>query len=470
MFDQLYKKNTKIAVIGDSLLDIYHNGSVKSISPEAPVPILLSPINNPQQLPGGAANVCQQFTYFPASVDLYSLIDREFLDIVKKNSSFSYSCCEWLPEGNKVPRKIRYFSGNDCLFRHDIEQPNYNLSEEELIYLRESLFDEFVHNEYSFVILSNYNKGLFSEDFAQKIIKHCNKLNIPTLVDPKNNINYWLGCTYFKPNLQEAKNLTKCDLWEDAILSLQNKLGKKTNIVITDSDNGVYVLEGNIYSCYSPTKTNLNNVNSVIGAGDCYAAICGLLLSNDYSLKDTVKYAYLGGKEYVKAQHNSPILLNSIKSQVLGSSGKVINTVEELSKILQYHQDKKIVCTNGCFDILHCGHLATFKLAKEYADILIVLINSDESIRRLKGGERPFVTAQQRKEMVSAISEVDYVFEFSTDTPYEMIDFIEPSFIVKGGEYSGKQVAPVNFSGKIVYCPMVDELSTTKLIAKLGEL
>ena len=278
-------------------------------------------------------------------------------------------------------------------------------------------------SNYDYVILSDYNKGTL--DQSKKIIKHINKFNCKVIVDPKRHASNYEGAWLVKPNEKEFKELGFAD-WKD-------------NFIVTNAGDNVI---GNIDDIMYNIPVERVEVSDVTGAGDCFLAGFVYALTKDYDYQKSIELAVRGSTESVK------------------HVGTYILTEKDLQK--------RIVFTNGCFDVLHKGHLTLLKEARSLGDKLVVGLNSDSSVNRLKGALRPFNNVDTRKEQLLLIPYVDDVIIFEQDTPYELIKEIKPDLIVKGGDYTvedivGHDLAPVHI------VPTVEGHSTTKILENTNE-
>lgn len=437
------KTNKKIAIYGDSILDEYHQVNVTRISPEFPIPIMLSEQINPFKIVlGGAANIAAQLVNFNVKIQLYSLIDQHFLD----NACINTNNCVKIDKN--ISRKKRFYDKNFPICRWDIENENYGYTINQLNEILNKLFNQPVNAD--IIIFSDYNKGVFSSNFHEKLIKD----NI-TIVDPKGkDIDKWIGCTVFKPNAHEALLFSGKKEWKDQCMYFKNRL-KCNSVVITNEANGVRGLCENEYFEYIPV--NIKNLpESVIGAGDNFVSFFSLSLANGFNIPQSAEIAFEIASLYVQKKHNEPI-----KQRQLYPNSKFI-LPEEL-----VNRDYKLVMTNGCFDIIHSGHIEALKFAKSKGDKLVVAVNSDNSIKRLKGCNRPINDLQARMSVLEALEMVDYVVSFEEDTPYELINLIKPDVLVKSAEWQGKAVAGEDLVKEMIFAPHVENKSTTNIIEKI---
>ena len=451
----------KIIVIGDVAIDDYKFGKVTRISPEFPVQILKSDSFNGDLQPGCASNVCHQMTHFNVETFLLGFVDDSTRSTLK-NLPFNMEYCVPLVEG-KNPTKIRFYDENFPLLRWDIEQPNYGESKKTLKNLRDKLFENFLKltkNKIDVVILSDYHKGLWDQSLAKKIIQKCNEEKIITIVDPKNPpLNQWENCSYFKPNSIEAKNLTGIADPVKQCEKIKSKLNCK-GTVITQEGKGMIGMEKQSFTYEELNPIPSEKVNSKIGAGDAFISTLAVCLGHQIPFEPACELAFKAGSKYVQAKHNKPINIFDIKQISNPIAAKFVNP-EDLAV-----RDYKLSSTGGCFDLFHCGHLESLKFAKSKGDKLVVMVNSDKSVARLKPG-RPFVSLENRMNLLAALECVDFVVSFDEDTPLEIIKKIQPDILIKGSEYQTDNIVGKEFVKEVVTCPMVEGLSTSRLVEKI---
>lgn len=478
-------RRLKIAVIGDSMIDEYYSVRVNRISPEFPIPVLLSENDLPSNIvPGGAANVCQQMKYWNTDVYLISAVTPCGIPVLAThnvNYDFSVTLLDW-----QMPRKKRFYDGDFPLDRWDVESGKSNTKTEEWVKARSKLLDKFIYMvdnvKPDIVILSDYGKGIFVnglENISQKIIKICNELSIPTIVDPKStNKDFWQNCTTIKPNADWARSF--CDKydpefksgskWESEMKFISDMLNCK-EVVLTDSGNGVGILDRDLEPYFSPSPSLSKNrpiIRSVIGAGDCFCAFFTMAKSLGFNLKSSVKIAFNGASAYIEDKHNSPVTPYRFGRWFDPIRAKVVS-LEQLVEIKKQSPGKTWIWTNGCFDIMHEGHIKTFEEAKKLGDKLIVGINTDESVRMLKGDSRPILNYKSRETLVANMQYVDFVVPISDKTPEKMIQQISPNKIVKGGDYRIKDIHGWDVVGEdnVHLVELVDTVSTSKIIERI---
>lgn len=442
-----------IAVVGDAMIDEYHDVEVNKISPECPVPILKSDLENPITLPGGAANVAYQFTHFNFNAHLYAYVDAEArrqLSARQVHAGFSVGIL------NPIPRKKRFYCGDIVVGRWDVEQKDYGLPNTVHDALTANLYSNLQRNNYKCVIFSDYGKGLFNT-FDNSLLT---KFPI-TIVDPKNgDLSRWKGCTIFKPNEAEALRLTGKNSVDEAGWHLVEQLGAA--VLITQAGKGVSIYQQAKEVVRVRPLKRLSAAESVIGAGDCFVCFLAMALCRGLELEEAVSLAFHAGVLYVRNKHNKPLTPHDLARYADPCGSKI-----KPDKRIFANRDFKLAFTNGCFDLLHVGHIESLRFAKSQADRLVVAVNSDESVAKLKAG-RPILPLEQRMAMLAACEYVDYVVPFYEDTPYEVIKQICPDVLIKGEDYRDKVVVGADIVPKVVYCPLFEGQSTSKIIEQIS--
>lgn len=453
VISDLLQRNGKykpiIHVIGDSMVDDFHQARVTRISPESPnVCVMVSDTDQPVALPGGAANVCYSLRNFNVDVRLFCWADDYSEAVYDKAGLW---CGGLVKINGLIPRKKRFFDGDvQVSDRWDIERPFCGLNEQEIISARSELIGK-IHQAgpVDVVIFSDYNKGLFSLNPFSYLDS-----TVPvTIVDPKKGpLDKWYGCTIFKPNAVEAQELSGLTDWKDQCIYFKNRLNCKA-VIITQSGNGVVGLDDEFFE-YRP-KNKVNAVK-IMGAGDCFVGILALAVGHGFNIEDAAIMAFEAGLLYVQNSSHMPIVPWQLHKQ-----SKFVNP-EELC-----NRNFKLVLTNGCFDILHAGHLESLRIAKNKGDKLVVAVNSDASVSRLKGPKRPVISLKDRMDLLAALEMVDYVVYFDEDCPQKLIEQIKPDVLVKGEDWKGKKVAGADIVKEICYVPLVNGRSTTSIIDKI---
>jgi D-beta-D-heptose 7-phosphate kinase/D-beta-D-heptose 1-phosphate adenosyltransferase len=439
-----HKKRLRIHCVGDAMIDEYYKVKVNRISPEHPVPVMVCQ-NEVVRRPGGSANVAYQLKHLNVDSKLVCFYDKEAFVVFQEHNipvfvSKEQSSCS-------LPIKRRYLdNGIQVAPRHDFEKNLCGLSVEEIDYFFNNLSYFLGSVDMPDVaVLSDYDKGFFQSE-KYKILDYYKKTT--TIVDPKNGpLEKWKGCTIFKPNSKEAELLSGKKDWKDQAKFIQDKI-ECESVVITFGGEKVVGLWGDNFFTFIPEKQV--NVESVIGAGDCFAAFFASAIGLGFNPIEAAEISWTAGSVYVQQRMNRPVVPAEL------SPDKIVSPEDLKSR------DFKLVFTNGCFDILHKGHMETLKFCKSKGDKVVVAINSDESIKRLKDVSRPIVPLEHRMAVISSIEYVDFVVSFDQDTPLEVIQKIKPDVIVKGQGYQSNNIVGSDIVPEVFIAPTVKEASTTK--------
>jgi D-beta-D-heptose 7-phosphate kinase/D-beta-D-heptose 1-phosphate adenosyltransferase len=445
--DKVRAKRVTINCVGDAMIDQYHFVNVDRISPEFPMPIMTETDQQSVCRPGGVANVVHQLKFFNCEPILTAILDNCAAEVffragIKMGGSI---IADHDPDYARVPIKCRFIHDGIQVNRWDQETADYNLSRESLIKIRKKIKADMPTSDVS--IFSDYGKGLFDvdDDFWMK-----NPNSKVTIVDPKKApLNRWKACTIFKPNYQESCLLTGLKRCEDQCKFYRDELGCK-HVFVTHAGRGVSgSWDGEYFEYRSDGKIE---PNSVVGAGDCFVAILGLAVAHGFEGREAAEIAFQAGKLYVQGRMNRPIVPAEL------SPNKIVQAADLKER------NFKLVFTNGCFDILHQGHLHTLREAKALGDKLVVAVNTDESVRALKGTSRPIVPLKHRMAVLAALEMVDFVVPFGEENPIQCIKSCLPDILVKGGDYTKEQVLGRELVGRVEIVPHLPGMSTTKIL------
>jgi len=456
-----------IVVIGDIMIDINYHSEVKRNAPEADIPIYnVLDIN---YILGGAANVANNLKELNTNIELLSIIGNDYYGqkITCLLESKNINNKIFIDEKRKTTQKHRIFLDNTLKVRYDIED-NHELS----IELSDEIFDYIVSlNNLHSIVISDYDKGIISEYLSQKIIKYANENNILTFVDPKiRNFNKYKNCFLFKPNQSEAEIITEEKNIETILKKIKNIINCK-NILLTRGKEGMIL--NNIYNKFE--HDNIINLTDVTGAGDivmslvvyCYLKYSDLNLACKISNYIAGKSVGFVGNYETNLQDIEEFFENKINNDFIKNKiyfDYQINDIKNISK------NNNIVFTNGCFDILHSAHIELLKFAKSKGDILVVGLNSDESIKRIKGQDRPINDINERSKILSLFDFIDYIIIFSYDTPFEIIKLLKPSTIVKGGDYNIENVVGKEYTKEVLLFNYIENKSSTNIIKKIKNI
>lgn len=453
-----------VLVVGDLMIDHYIWGSCDRISPEAPVQVVN--IQKQTRRLGGLGNVVSNLIALGAKVGVISVIGddelgNEILKMIEQRGAKPELVIK--EKGRISSQKSRIMVSHQQVLRLDTESIcDTNLSDDIICQFEEIL------NEYDIVLLSDYGKGVLTPYLTQNIIKLTKKANKMIIVDPKGeDYTKYTGATLLTPNKKEASQAVKFMINDDESLELALKTLKHNykleHSLITISEDGIALLEDGIKKFPALAK----EVFDVTGAGDSVLATLGYCLAGGKSLEEAIAFANLAAAVVVSKVGSADASwgeIESLKSKQNGFKRKIVS-LEELLNIDR--EGKTIVFTNGCFDILHVGHISYLQAAKKLGDILIVGLNSDRSISALKGSKRPINEQADRASLLGALEFVDFVVVFDEDTPLNLIKALRPDILVKGGDYKGKDIVGSDFAKKVELIEFIDGKSTTKIVEKI---
>ncbi|MCV3388070.1 D-glycero-beta-D-manno-heptose-7-phosphate kinase [Campylobacter sp. IFREMER_LSEM_CL2256] len=454
MLDFLSSKKPKILVVGDFMVDHYIWCDCTRISPEAPVMVMKSQKEDKRL--GGAGNVYANLKSLGTEVFALGLVgDDESGRFLKENLNAKLL----VEKDRKTPLKSRVLSHSQQVLRLDDENDFDTKLEDEIIQEYKK-----IAKDYDAIILSDYAKGILTSKVTKALIEHANTLNLPILIDPKgSDFSKYQNATLLTPNKKEAiqaLGVEKIDNLEKALKKLKDDLNLAYSI-ITLSEEGIALFDEKLHII--PAKAL--EVYDVTGAGDSVIAMLAYALALKVDIVKACELANDAAAVVVAKVGSVSVSLEEIKNLKKASFEDKIKSKEELVKLLQ---DQKVVFTNGCFDIMHYGHIKYLEKAKKLGDILVVGLNSDESVKRLKGNSRPINLEFQRACMLASMYFVDYVVIFDEDTPYELIEFLKPDVLVKGADYKDKEVVGSNLVKKVELIDFEDGFSTTNIINRIA--
>ncbi|MCH2034038.1 MAG: D-glycero-beta-D-manno-heptose-7-phosphate kinase [Tenacibaculum sp.] len=449
----------KILVIGDIIIDNYLIGSTERISPEAPVPVVK--INNDITNIGGSGNVVNNLLAFGAQADILSVIgDDETFNEVESLFKKNHISSKFLvvEKGRVLTKKTRILASNQQIVRYDKEDSKEITKE-----TSEGVFNIYknIIANYDIIILSDYNKGLLTKELTLKIINLANDKNIKILVDPKgSDYSKYNGAYLLTPNKKEASNIINFDINKDTLENAISVLKSNYNLtksVITLGKDGIALFDDHLK--IFPTKGK--EVYDVTGAGDTVIAAIAYKLAKNQTIEEAIEFANLAAGVVVGKIGVATASLSEISALEQNIKNKE-NLKLTLKKLKQ--ENKKIVFTNGCFDILHLGHVKYLEQAKKMGDVLIIGVNSDSSVKILKGENRPINSEFDRAYLLNSLKCVDYTIVFKEETPYELIKLIQPDILVKGGDYKIENIVGNDIAKSTVVIDYIEGKSTTNII------
>lgn len=465
--------NAKVAVIGDVMLDRYWKGQSNRISPEAPVPVVR--VTNREDRAGGAANVALNISSLGAHCELIGIVGEDeaaeklenLVRSKKIKPNFVFS------KNHPTITKLRILCRNQQLLRLDFEDPFNDIPKDKFF----TAFNN-IDPETKVLICSDYGKG--SLNVIQELIQKARALNMKILIDPKGtDFNRYRGATMLTPNMSEfeavvGKVKDNQDLEQKALKLIADF--DLECLLVTRSEDGMSLIRPNMSAVHLPTRAQ--EVYDVTGAGDTVIGVLGASLAAGADLVEACEIANRAAGIVVGKLGTSTVSTEELR-QVLQEGNHQCNlekgvvSYERLLEIVPAlkAQGRKIVMTNGCFDILHKGHVTYLQQARKLGDILIVAVNSDSSVKALKGPTRPIVNEEGRMVVLSALGCVDYVVRFDEETPQQLIAKVLPDILVKGGDYRIEEIAGhkevLANGGQVLTLPIVSGFSTTSIVNRI---
>jgi D-beta-D-heptose 7-phosphate kinase/D-beta-D-heptose 1-phosphate adenosyltransferase len=465
----------KILVVGDLILDRTFTGTVGRISPEAPIPVLK--VDSQIDGLGGACNVANNLARLGARVAvagvtgvdpdggrLRKMLEEKGIDI------------DSLVEADRVStRKVRVVSSRQQMLRMDFEttEPLSKTDEETVL----SGIARQLAQSVDTVVLSDYGKGVCTPGLCRSVIGLCREREIPVIVDPKGaDWDRYAGCTLVTPNLKELAEAARETVPnEDAeIVTAARETMKRFNlgkILVTRSERGMTLVTP-AGAFHEPARAR--EVFDVSGAGDTVVAVMAAFIAAGASFEEAARIAnraagFVVGKAGTYAIGRSELLWELKSESGSPSAVKVQGLEEAVRTVGRWKEEgRRVVFTNGCFDILHAGHLFCLERARELGDRLVVGLNSDSSVRLLKGDGRPVNMETFRAMLLAALAPVDLVVVFAEETPLALIEALKPDTIVKGGDYEAERIVGAreieSWGGKVVIVPRFEDLSTTRIL------
>lgn len=462
-----------VLVVGDVMLDRYWYGATDRISPEAPVPVVH--VTRKDERPGGAGNVALNIAALGAKVSLVSMVgsDTEAEVLEQKLQTAGIHCRLKREKDKPTITKLRVISHNQQLIRMDFEEAYYQHSENSP--LLENCVDSLAN--INLIVMSDYGKG--SMGSQQPIIQAARKAKVPILVDPKGrDFSIYHHATLLTPNYKEFETVVGACHNENEIiekgLRLIDELGLAA-LLITRGAHGMTLLRPGEPEFHLPAKSR--EVYDVTGAGDTVIATLGVALAAGAEITMAVALANRAASIVVGKLGAATVSMPELRRSTLqdGDMVKGVMTEEQLRVVVEDAKahGEKIVFTNGCFDILHAGHVSYLEKAKALGDRLIVAVNADASVAQLKGANRPINPLERRMSVLAGLAAVDWVVPFTEETPARLIGEIFPNILVKGGDYKPEEIvgaaAVMAQGGTVKVLNFVEGCSTTTIINKIQD-
>lgn len=480
-------KKPRIAVVGDIMLDRYIWGDAERISQEAPV-ILLRAEQREERL-GGAGSVATMLSALDAEPLLIGVIgdDRGGEQVLENLQKHKIDCTMVVRDSSRTTTtKERYIGKAQTRHPQQIIRVDYE-DRHPIHHVIENNFIDFIAksiDKLDAILISDYNKGVCTPRLLQEIIKIANRIQCPVIADPARGVCYakYSGCTALTPNRLEAglavnKYISSISDALEAAAELQKCYNIDIGIVTLDKDG---IVMADRYGRQQHFPTRQRQVYDITGAGDMVLASLGLALSYNTSIEAAIRFANAAGGLEVERIGVTPITRADILADILNTTNAHCNTltsklvtIDSLLSLLKLRRSlgQRIGFTNGCFDILHVGHVQYITEARQQVDCLIVGLNDDDSVRRLKGVNRPINDVMSRATVLAALYGVDYITVFSETTPLKLIETIKPDVLIKGGDYTKDKIVGSelveSYGGKVYIANYYTGFSTTRLLEQL---
>ena len=463
-------QQARVLVVGDVMLDRYWHGKATRISPEAPVPVVR--VGNQEDRPGGAGNVALNIAALGAAASLVGIVgaDEAGTELRSRLEAAGVYCdfatCQVAP----TITKLRVISQHQQLLRVDFEQDFTSNAVASFQSQALALLEQT-----QVLVLSDYSKGALQQ--TQALIQAAKKLGVPVVVDPKgNDFSKYRGATVITPNLSEFESIVGHCASEEELASKGLQLLKDLDLqalLITRGENGMTLLRPDLPELHMPTRAQ--EVFDVTGAGDTVVAVLAAALAAGSPLDIGTALANLAAGLAVgklgTAAISGPELRRAIAREE--GTGRGVMSADQLAlAVLDARaHGEKVVFTNGCFDIIHAGHVGYLAEARKLGQRLIVAINDDASVKRLKGSGRPINPVERRMTVLAGLEAVDWVVSFPEDTPEALLEMLKPDIVVKGGDYSVDEVVGgeyvLSYGGQVKVLAFLDNCSTSAIVAKL---
>ena len=476
-----------ILLVGDFMLDKYVWGEVTRISQEAPIPVLN--VTSEDIRPGGAGSVANNLAQLGANVCCCGVIGKDnegerLLDnldsigvetggIIRASDRPTTVKVRMMGHLQSAGKGIQQLLRIDYEKRDDIE----GKTEDEIINKIEIKIQHV-----DIILLSDMNKGVLSKRLLEMVIKLGKDHKVPVIVDPRlsNDYTIYKGATAITPNRYETKLSTGIKITDiESMKSAGKKLLEESSfeyVIITADKDGMFLYRNDESCDLIPTVPK--EVYDVSGAGDMVLSVFGFVVGSKNSFQDAAMIANIAAGIEVGKIGAVPVSKSEILSELMGGQNPLyakIKVLNELEQALNKHREnnERIVFTNGCFDILHIGHIEYLKFSRQQGDILVIGLNTDRSVREQKGDKRPFVSEEERARLISALEDVSYVVLFDELTPENLIRRIKPDVLVKGEDWKEKGVVGRDFvesyGGKVILAPFVKNVSTTDIVTRILE-
>lgn len=474
--------HVSVLCVGDLMLDRFVSGAVRRISPESPIPVLS--VQDTKTVPGGAANVARNIASLGGRCTLIGVagvdaagdeLQRALAEVAGVKAQIVWST------ERPTTEKVRFVAQGQQLLRTDQERASpvsASLAGELLTLIEAHVSDHDV------LVLSDYAKGVLTDDVVAGAIALARAQNVPVVVDPKSaNLRRYAGATVVTPNVREVEMATGLDASEDDAVAIA--AGQRIvddagvhAVLVTRAHRGMTLVEDGRPAAHWPASAR--EVFDVVGAGDTVVATLALALGANEALAGAARLANVAAGIVVGKRGTATVSPSELVAELtrLGHGhlaslrDKIMTPAQAVQRVALWKRDGlNVGFTNGCFDILHLGHLQLLNFARDHCDRLVVGLNSDDSTRRLKGEGRPINPEQDRAMVLSALEAVDAVVVFDEETPLDLIRLLAPQLLVKGADHAPEEIVGAELvqmlGGRVLRCELVPGRSTSRLIETL---
>ncbi len=467
----------RVLVVGDLMIDEYLWGEVDRISPEAPVQVI-SVLDESFTL-GGAGNVVNNLAAIGAKVFAAGVIGtgRDGQTLIRKFDELGVDTRGVIREPERpTTRKTRVIAANQHVLRIDRETKT-RISDKTFATL--AGFLEEIIPEIDIILVSDYNKGLITESLLSKLIRMAGNQDKIVIADPKGlDFTKYSGVTMLTPNKKEAALASGVEIEDEAGLlkagqKIINTIGLE-KLLVTCGREGMVLIEKGADPCF--IRAEARQVFDVSGAGDTVLAVMGLAVASGASFEDCAALANTAAGIVVGKVGTATVTKKELAGVISHQGDEFSEKLKNLSECREIIRDlknrnKKIVLTNGCFDFLHAGHVRLFSASKQLGDVLIVAIDDDESIKKLKGSGRPVIGERERVRILSALDMIDHIVVFSTDDLELLLETLQPDLLTKGSNYTSDEVngreVVEQLGGRVVLIPIAENISSTDIIKNI---
>jgi len=463
-------QQARVLVVGDVMLDRYWHGRATRISPEAPVPVVR--VGSTEERPGGAGNVALNIAALGSAATIAGITGRDdaAVGLGSRLTAAGVRCEFQVSEQSPTITKLRVISQHQQLLRADFETAFAADDVARLSRRAAALLEDT-----QVLVLSDYAKGALDDPGA--LIQQARQRGIPVIVDPKGSaFDKYRGATIITPNLTEFEAVVGACANEHELVSrgqlLLDELALEA-LLITRGEHGMTLLRPGVPEYHLPARAR--EVFDVTGAGDTVIAVLAATLAAGGTLEQATALANLAAGLVVAKLGTAAISAPELRRALLKETGAGLGVMRADQLLIAIEDARahgeRIVFTNGCFDIIHAGHVGYLSAARSLGDRLVVAINDDDSVRRLKGEGRPINPVDRRMAVLAALESVDWVVSFAEDTPEQLLDSIRPEVLAKGGDYTIDQVVGGTFvsgyGGEVKVLEFLDDCSTSAIVDRI---